>query len=173
MKNIARYGALAVGLVGIVGVAAGGVFIYQGLAVNNEITARLQEEQVVLDADGEGAVISSAAEAERAANTIREHRQAIAPTYQDLLGGGRYDPTNPTQLTYTQALTMENSLNLAVTAYGISTIALAAGVFMVLTGLALIGTGVAVAILAQRLSRMEGPVNRALTPRPGPAGRPG
>ncbi|GAI28689.1 unnamed protein product [marine sediment metagenome] len=34
---------------------------------------------------------------------VREHRRGIAPTYGDLLGGERFNPSDPKQLTYAQA----------------------------------------------------------------------
>jgi hypothetical protein len=76
-----------------------------------------------------------------AGDTIREHRRSIAPTYSDLLGEGHYDPTDPQQLTYAQAMNLENYLYLAVVAFGLTQAVMASGVFMVITGLALGGTG--------------------------------
>jgi hypothetical protein len=54
-----------------------------------------------------------------------------------LLGGGKYDPTNTRQLTYAQAMNLENYLYLAVLGFGVVTIALGVGAFMVITGIAL------------------------------------
>ena len=69
----------------------------------------------------------------------------IAPSYQELLnkGTGKFDPANPTDLTYAQAMNLENYLYMAVTAFGLIQVTLASGVFMVITGLALGGTGLA------------------------------
>jgi hypothetical protein len=78
----------------------------------------------------------------KAGDTIREHRRNIAPTYSDLLGEGRYDPTNPEQLTYAQAMNLENYLYLAVVAFGLTQAVMGRGVFMVITGLALGSAGV-------------------------------
>jgi len=72
-----------------------------------------------------------------------EHRREIAPTYSDLLGGGRYNPEDLEQLQYAQALNLENYLYLAVVAFGLTQSVMGSGVFMVFTGLALTGTGVA------------------------------
>jgi hypothetical protein len=87
--------------------------------------------------------INNAAEAQQAADTIASHRRRIAPTYQDLLGGKQFDPTNPTQLTYVQAMNLENYLYTAVTAFGLIQVAEASGGFMILTGVALAATGFA------------------------------
>jgi len=78
-----------------------------------------------------------------AADVIKEHRHAIAPTYQDLLAasGGKFDPTNPIDITYGQAINMENYLYLGVLAFGVAQIVIASGVFMLIMGIALLGIG--------------------------------
>lgn len=133
-------------VLGVVSVVIGGVFIQQGFAKSDLLVTAMQEEQITLgiasDKLAEGEVIDSAAEAEIAGDTVREHRHSIAPTYGDLLGGAQYDPTNVTQLTYAQALNLENYLYLAVLGFGVTQLALGAGAFMVVTGVALGVTGV-------------------------------
>jgi len=78
---------------------------------------------------------------------VREHRHGIAPTYRDLLDGGRYDPSSMEQLTYAQALNLENYLYLAVLGFGVTQLAMGAEAFMIVTGIALGVTGV---VLLQR-----------------------
>jgi len=68
-----------------------------------------------------------------------------------LLAGGKYDPTNPKQLTYAQAMNLENYLYLAVVAFGLTQAVMGSGAFMVLTGLALVGTGVVLYRVTQKL----------------------
>jgi len=58
------------------------------------------------DTELEGEVIDSLEEAIKAGDTIREHRRGIAPSYSDLLGDGRYDPTDPQQLTFVTGLAL-------------------------------------------------------------------
>jgi hypothetical protein len=87
--------------------------------------------------------INNAADAQKAADTIASHRRAMAPTYQDLLAGGRFDPTNPVHLSYAQAMNLENYLYMAVTAFGLIQVTMAVGVFMAITGVALGGGGLA------------------------------
>jgi hypothetical protein len=131
-------------LVGIVGIVMGGVFIGLGVARNNELKEAMRVEHVSLgieDTEVEGQVIDSLDEAKVAGDTIREHRRGIAATYEDLLGEGRYDPTNPQHLSYAQALNLENYLYLAVVAFGLVQAVTASGVFMVITGVAFCGTG--------------------------------
>ena len=126
--------AVAVFVIGIVFVAQGAVkadWMSDAMKLE-EVTVGLGHTDVAA-----GGVVDTAKEAQVAGDTIREHRRSIAPTYGDLLGEGRYDPTNPDHLTYAQALNMENYLYLAVLGFGVTQIAIAAGAFMMLTGIGL------------------------------------
>ena len=146
--------AILVLLLGVVAVVLGGVFIGLGVTKDNQLKEAMRVEHVTLsiESDLEGKVIDSLAEAQKAGDTIREHRRGIAPTYSDLLGEGKYDPTDPKQLTYAQAMNLENYLYLAVVAFGLTQSVMASGVFMVVTGVALGGTGVALYQLNKRVS---------------------
>jgi hypothetical protein len=134
-------------VLGILAIGIGGTFFGIGLAKNQLIVDRMNTEKVTIALDpGHPEIstqINNAAEAQQAADTIASHRRRIAPTYQDLLGGKQFDPTNPTQLTYVQAMNLENYLYTAVTAFGLIQVAEASGGFMILTGLALGATGFA------------------------------
>jgi len=145
--------AILVMFLGLVAVVVGAVFISQGIAKDNLLVTAMQQEKITLgiasDKLAEGEVIDSAEEAEIAGDTVREHRHGIAPTYGDLLGGKQYDPTNPQQLTYAQALNLENYLYLAVLGFGVTQVVMGTGAFMVIMGVALGGTGLAL----HRLSR--------------------
>jgi hypothetical protein len=150
--NIARGLSIIVIFFGVIALAVGAVFVWQGVAKNDVLVTAMREEKITLGITGEkleaGEVIDNAAEAEAAADTIREHRHSIAPTYGDLLGGEPFDPTDPTQLIYAQALNLENYLYLAVLGFGVTQIALGAGAFMIFTGLALISGGAVLLKLA-------------------------
>lgn len=133
-------------LLAVVAFVMGTVFVVQGVMRNSELKEAMRVEHITLgmeDAETEGQVIDSLAEAQEAGDTIREHRRGIATSYEDLLGGGRYDPTDPKQLTYAQALNLENYLYLAVVAFGLITVTMATGGFMIVTAVALGITGVA------------------------------
>ncbi len=154
MKLI-KFIAVCVLLTGIVGVVLGGVFIGQGISKNNQLKEAMRVEHVTLGIEGdnlEGQVIDSLSEAQEAGDIIREHRKNIAPTYSDLLGGGRYNPEDLEQLQYTQALNLENYLYLAVVAFGLTQSVLGSGVFMVITGLGLAGTGLVLYSHNQKVS---------------------
>ena len=140
-------------LLGVVAIVMGAVFVAQGVEKDNWMREAMREEQVTLGLSEEqiekGEVVDSLEEAQHAGDTIREHRRSIAPTYEELLGGGRYDPTNPQHLSYAQALNMENYLYLAVLGFGVTTVIMATGAFMIVTGLALGGIGIALLRLAK------------------------
>jgi len=146
MARISRYLAIMVLLAGVVGVVIGSVFITQAVEKNNWMKEAMQVEKVTLGLDeavvAKGEVVDSAEEAQVAGDVIREHRRNIASTYEELLAGGRFDPTNPKQLSYAQALNMENYLYLAVLGFGVTTVIIGTGVFMIITGIALGTTGV-------------------------------
>lgn len=135
--------SLFVVLIGVVAVILGAVFIGLGASRDAQLKEAMRVEKVTLgiESELEGEVIDSLPEAMIGGDTIREHRRSIAPTYSDLLGEGRYDPTDPQQLTYAQAMNLENYLYLAVVAFGLTQAVMASGVFMVITGLALGSTG--------------------------------
>ena len=132
-------------ILGVLSIVIGGIFIGQGFAKNNLLVTAMQDEQITLGIEesdlAAGEVIDSASEAQIAGDTVREHRHGIAPTYGDLLAGERYDPSSMEQLTYAQALNLENYLYLAVLSFGVTQIALGAGAFMIIVGIALGATG--------------------------------
>ena len=152
--NITRSLVLVVLFVGVVAIVMGAVFIGLGVSRDNQLKEAMRVEHVTLgiESELEGEVIDSLPEAQKAGDAIREHRRGIAMSYSDLLGEGRYDPTNPEHLTYAQALNLENYLYLAVVAFGLTQAVTATGVFMVITGIALGGTGVVLYRLNQKVS---------------------
>jgi len=119
----------------VISLVIGIIFIQQGYAKEAFLTNAMKQEQITIE--GVDGVVDNAQKAQIAGDTVREHRHGIAPTYGDLLGDERYDPTDPTQLTYAQALNLENYLYLAVASFGVFQVVKATGAFMVLMGLAL------------------------------------
>ena len=146
MKSIKFLGIIVI-VLGIIGIGIGGAFFGIGLAKNQLIVDRMNVEKVSLAVDPNNpsvyTQINNATDAQKAADTIAKHRRGIAPTYQDLLAGGKFDSTNATHLTYAQAMNLENYLYMAVTAFGLIQVAEATGGFMILAGLALAVTGFA------------------------------
>lgn len=139
MKTILVIIVLVLGLA----VLAGGITsIVIGRANAGDVTNNLKGEKVSLAVFEENApqdaVISSAAEARVAIDTLIEHRRGISPTYSDLLAGEHFDPTNPKQLTYAQAMNLQNSMTTAVLAYGLTTVLTVNGILLLVVGIALI-----------------------------------
>ena len=132
-------------ILGVAGLVLGTVFIFQGVTKSHLLRDAMRTEHVTLTfvpGFDKQEIIDNARKAMAAGDVIREHRRKIAPTYSDLLDGKKFDPTNPEQLKYAQALNMENYLYLAVVGFGLTQLAVASGVFMILTGIALGGTGI-------------------------------
>jgi hypothetical protein len=140
MNKTVRNLGLVVIIIGVVALAMGIVFIQQGFEKEAWLVAAMNEEQIAMP-DGSGTIVDNSQLAQKAGDLVREHRHTISPTYGDLLGGKNFDPTNPTQITYLQAMNIENYLYLAVTAFGVFTVVKAAGAFMIVMGLALGATG--------------------------------
>jgi hypothetical protein len=130
---------IIVGVLAVISLAMGAVFIQQGFAKEAFLVKAMTQEQITVE--GVEGAVDTAEKAQLAADTIREHRHGIAPTYGDLLGGERFNPTDPKQLSYGQALTLETYLYLAVASFGIFNVVKATGAFMLVTGLALGATG--------------------------------
>lgn len=155
MKAIRTIGVLVL-ILGIVGIGIGGTFIGLGMARSNQVAETLRAEKVTvgLDADAvaKGQVVDTMAEAQKAAETLGEHRKSLAPTYGDLLAGGRFDPTKPAQLTYAQAMNLQNYFFTAVIAFGLTQVTMASGAFMIVGGLALGGTGITLYKLSKKIA---------------------
>ena len=141
MKTKIQSLSLMVILFGVIALVVGIVFVQQGYAKEAFLREVMSQEQITLE--GVEGIIDTQEEAQVAGDTVREHRRAIAPTYGDLLGGEHFNPTDPKQLTYAQALNLENYLYLAVASFGVFTVVKASGAFMIMMGLALGATGYA------------------------------
>jgi len=153
VQNIARI----LLVLGVIALALGAVFIYQGMAKTNMIQTAMRAEKVTYglpkEAVDRGEVIDTAAKAQMVADTVKQHRHNIAATYDDLLKGGKYDPTNPQHLTYSQAINLENYLYMGVLALGLSQVVLASGIFMIVTGVGIGATGIALLAIAKTTSQ--------------------
>ena len=137
--------AIVVIVLGVVNMGLGITFISIGADKQSYLQEAMDREQITLELSdeqiAEGEVVDTSAEAQRAGDLVRQHRHEMG-TYSEVLGGGRFDPTKPEQLTYGQALNLENYLYLAVNSFGLVTVAIVAGVSMLLTGIAFVLVGV-------------------------------
>jgi uncharacterized membrane protein len=138
--------AIVVILLGLVNFAFGITFVVIGLSKQAYLQDAMNAEKITLELTDEeiaaGQFVDSSAAAQRAGDLVRQHRHEMG-TYNEVLGSGRFDPTNPEHLTYSQALNLENYLYLAVNSFGLVTVAIVAGVSMILVGIALIIVGAA------------------------------
>jgi hypothetical protein len=152
MNNKIRNLSILVIIFAVIALVIGIVFVQQGYAKEAFLQEAMAQEQITIE--GVDGIVDNAQKAQIAGDTVREHRHGIAPTYGDLLGEGRFDPTNPQQLTYAQALNLENYLYLAVASFGVFTVVKATGAFMIMMGLAL-GT-VGFALMSTARSQIPG-----------------
>jgi hypothetical protein len=139
MNSRSKYIGLFVMLTALVSFVLGILFIQQGFAKEAFLVEAMEQEEITVD--GVEGIVDNAAKAQAAGDLVRGHRHGISPTYGDLLGEGRFDPTNTTQLSYAQALNLENYLYLAVASFGVFTVVKGVGAFMIVAGLGLGAAG--------------------------------
>lgn len=155
MNTIKTIGIIVL-LLGLVGLGVGGAYIGIGVAKNNQVATSLRAEKVTLGISAEdvakGQVVDTMSEAQKAADTLTTHRRSIAPTYSDLLGGAKFDPSNLKQLSYAQGMNLQNYMYTAVLAFGLAQSIIANGAFMIATGLALVVAGFAIFKLGKKTS---------------------
>jgi hypothetical protein len=146
MKMV-RQLAIIVLVLGTIGIIVGGVFIGEGFAKNSLITRRMATENVSLATDPNNPQIltrvADADSAQKVADKIAADRRTIAPSYQALLGSGKFDPTNPKYVSYAQAMNLENYLYTAVMAFGLVQSVQGSGAYMIITGLSTVLLGIA------------------------------
>jgi hypothetical protein len=159
MSRTVRNISLVMIILGIVGIIIGAAFLQQAYVKQAYLVNSMKEEGIKLgDLGISGAdsnkIVDNAKYAQMVADKVREDRHKIAPSYEALLGGGHFDPTNAKQLSYAQALNLENYLYLAVASFGLIDIAFGTGVFMILAGISIFLCGL---ILFRFLAKI--PVN--------------
>ena len=145
MGRIPRYLAVIVLLLGVVTLALGITFIVQGASVRAMIMERVVAERATSEADGVVGIIDTPEEVKATEVYLRGHRTDIG-YYTEL------DRDDPKRATILKAMTMENSMNLATLSYGVSTVVTVTGVFMIIVGIALVGTGLGLHRLSGRVS---------------------
>ncbi|MFC1932229.1 hypothetical protein ACFLXU_01175 [Chloroflexota bacterium] len=148
MNTKLRYLGIIVTLFAVISLAMGIVFVQQGFAKEAFLVEAMTQEKITVE--GVEGIIDNAEKAQVAGDTVREHRHGIAPTYGDLLGGERFNPTELAQLSYAQALNLENYLYLAVASFGIFTVVKVTGVFMIVVSAALGATGYGLFSIAKK-----------------------
>ena len=141
MRVTYRTRSMILFVIAFLSLIAGIIFVQQGLSKNmlikrlaatENVTAALSDEKIE-----KGEIVDSLSEMQAAGDLIRSHRQKIAPTYNQLLGSGKYDPTDPKQLTYSQAINLENYLYLGALSFGITYLMMGIGACMILVAIAI------------------------------------
>jgi hypothetical protein len=126
---------------GIVAFALGIVFIVNGFIIQGQIAGGLRAEQVTLGLSEEavavGDVVDTAGEAQAAQDILEEHLHQNYGTYGDTERGSEE------RTSYLDGTTLRNSLNLGVMGFGVCTMLLGTGAFILVTGIALGTTGLA------------------------------
>ena len=142
MKKITSVVGICLIVFAIISAVAGSIFIWQGTSKYFMITNLAKEEKVTIGLSEEqiknGEIVDSLSSMQKAAETIREHRRGIAPSYGDLLGKDKFDPNNPKHATYAQAINLENYLFVGSLAIGLTFVMMGIGAFMLMMGLALL-----------------------------------
>jgi len=137
LNNTGKTLAVLVLVIGIVSIALGGFFIQQGFAKAALLTDEMTKANITYggaggDIDG---IIDTPQEAQVMANILNEHSAELG-NYTQL---ARDDPNRQTIL---NAMTMTNSLEMAVMGFGLTDVVKASGAFMVLVGLTFIAISV-------------------------------
>lgn len=159
MVRRTKYLAMIVVVLGIVSLVMGAAFIGLAVQKNNYVVSALRQQKVTLgltkDQIANGEVVDNAQKAQIASDTLGQHLQSIAGgTYSDLMVAnktGKYDPTDPKDLTYTQGLNMQNAFNLAVLSFGVIQETMATGAALIVIGIAVGATG----LVLFRLNKKE------------------
>ena len=128
-NNLGKGIAILVIVLGIVAVAVGGVFVQLGFDRANLITQAMVDQKITYGgAGGEiTGIIDTPQEAQVMADVLQEHSRELG-IYSEL---ERDDPNRQQIL---NALTMTNSLQMAVMGYGLTDVVKGTGAFMILAG---------------------------------------
>jgi hypothetical protein len=143
MRKVLTFGII---ILAVVVIACGAISVALGATNSNSVASHLKDQKVSLRVFDENApsdaLITNASEARLAADTLATHLKSIAPSYADLLAGKRFDPTNPTQLTYVTGMNLEGQMNLAALAFGLTTVLTFFGVVLIVIGFVLLLVGI-------------------------------
>lgn len=128
---------IAIVVMAVICFLIGATFIAQGFIQRHIIISDMDEEKVPMNAFGgdPNNIMDTMQDVQIAADTVREHRHSIAPSYAALLKGKDFNPADPEQLVYAQAMNLENSLDLTVLSFGVIQVILATGGFMIIAAI--------------------------------------
>ncbi len=154
-----KYLAVLISIMGLAIMVIGGAYLGIAFQKNALVTDALRAQKITLGLTpaqiAAGKLVDDGPTAQVAAETLNEHLGKIAPTFGELMAsntktGGKFDPTNPTNLTYGQGLTMETGLNLAVLTFGFIQETMVTGLTFIIIGLVIGLSGLTLLGLAKR-----------------------
>jgi hypothetical protein len=132
---------IALALLGLVFVVAGGYTVYRGVDAKNLVRDELIAQKIVTpeDASIPNAVVDDPATAQSMADIIDHHaREATGgKTYSEL------DRTDPTRTTAFQASALRTSLYTSVMAFNVGDLVIGLGLMIAVLGVAFLGLGIA------------------------------
>ena len=123
---------------GLVLVALGIFFVIEAQSAKATIRAALADEEVVTSEDAAipGVPVTDTSTAQAQADVIKKHSVDRYGTYASM------ERDDPNRATYLSGLTLRNSLGLAILGFGVSDLALASGVVILIMGVGTLGLGV-------------------------------
>lgn len=132
LENLGKKVAVVVLIIGLISIALGGFFINTGFTKANMITEKMVSENITYGGAGGtiAGIIDTPDEAQTMTGILDEHSKAMG-NYAQL----KKDDPNRQQIL--NAMTMTNSLQLAVMGFGLTDVVKASGAFMILIGLSL------------------------------------
>jgi hypothetical protein len=129
MANMGRKIAAIALVMGLISFALGGFFVQQGFAKASMITEKMTEQNITYGSAG-GSIagaIDTPQEAQAMADILGEHAKQYG-NYAEL------KKDDPNRQTILNAMTMSNSLEMAVMGFGLTDVVKASGAFMLLVG---------------------------------------
>ena len=140
-------------LIGVICLTVGGIFIWQSLSLHGQVVTSMQIEKATytgqperITPDGEvievnkqiNGIIDTMEEAKLMADTLQAHRLSEYPPYTEM------DRDDPNRDVVINGMVLQNLLVTAEIGFGVSTLALGVGLFMVVVGIALGGIGLVI-----------------------------
>lgn len=124
-------------LAGVISIIFGGIFVFEGFDKSTFIAQAMESENITYAGAGGDitGVINTPKEAQVMASVLKEHRDSDYGSYSQL----KRDDPNRDQIL--KAMTLENSLNLAVLGAGLTDVVKASGAFMSILGIIFVAGG--------------------------------
>ncbi|MEE9198560.1 MAG: hypothetical protein V3U26_02050 [Dehalococcoidia bacterium] len=142
MTIVRQYLWICAVVFGIVFLALGSVFVYQGLDTKAEIRAELLEEKVTTSDDAvefgapAGVPVQDMSTAKAQANVIEMHSVERYGRYTEM------ERDDPNRDTYLNGLTLRNALSIAAMGFGVSDLVIGTGAAILLIGFLTLVVGV-------------------------------